>query len=680
MSNANFGADATSISAPRGAGAQVIQGVETPPSNPNLAPLETAVGAITNLFKGKAEQWGEEASNNRLRGILSQGDRLTQAVKTARTSGQRDTARMNLEMFWDEAINNNADLVEPLRKVKDLKEKYGFTGRVSRELSTEDEQRNKLIGQMQSEGIPVSLGDPPEIVNASIDAYQKSLNARKVLQDQVTSRQALDTLEASDRSKEERRLKKEAETVLLEVGNANFGTLDVMLQDILRRKASNMPVMEQVNALEQRISTIGGATFSASRYAPELASSMQSRMQGYLEMVKNLRDPNTDVEALTRDINKRVAQSTIAMMNKDPSMAKVMAASRINANSPFVLQSVDTWAQRHLMENGTYAAGEGSGGDGVNPRRERVFGFPDREKDVLTAIPALVKSAGENPGDKRMHQEVRGNIATIIEEFADPILSGKASQQQVDNFLNLFADPGVSRFVRENPLGSDTISKLDKVYQNQYTAVFQNSLQKTLFNEIQKRDPNSVWLADLILGKDSTKKGVIKDLITVEHNGNSLVIRPKDPTDFLGVEASQMFDKMSQRASKIVNIGAAIQGVSPEAYWRRNRAAFLPGMGYKVEGEPTTDVPAEEAKKARERELAGRKRQDVLDMTSQIAAPPPTNGVAAPTDTSNEAVRVRLRADVESLKKELKRKDLSEASRAALQREIEINERKLNAP
>jgi len=302
--------------------------------------------------------------------------------------------------------------------------------------------------------------------------------------------------------------------------------------------------------------------------------------------------PGSDITALENDI-KRLKLVTTKEMLSDEMLLRGMVFSESIKNYPEALLAIGKPARRFLL-------GKSSNQIAGDTPSERVVGNESMEKDVLKGMSDVISkyNNGTVKGDSQVksQKEINNMLLGTLNEFTDQYKLGKLSPESRGRMFDLMSSSEVGKFIKENPLDAETKRGLYMVYQSGYASVFQYDLNKKL----------SQTLGGNVRGMGPPIEA--RDMVDITFDGSGLVFTPKGPYQNRAKEFTSELSKIQSAASKIIHIGAHLEGTTDyKAFWENNKALLLPSMGF--------EPPSAPAKKP-----TGSYKTDA-DLKNQVAAP-----------------------------------------------------------
>lgn len=638
-----FGSEATQLSAPQGAGAQPLQGVQSSSYTPNLAPIANLIEGGISLFDKFKKGQAEEASNTVLKNLAEEVDKVDQGRITNALSV--DEAARKKKLIYMQYRRNYPGMVDDFKKQASFDKEFGVASEINADVESARKQEETNIAAANARGIPVSIKDSPAVKKQALDLYQLSVRTEEGIKEARATAEYRHKELGWNREEAAAAAKSQSEDLLDTLGASHFQMFSNRVNEAIIASQTGPLNDETKMGLRQYYQDLRGQITSLSKAAPELAGKYMALFDGAWKDIEDGLKPGGDLKLLKDKVESMKAMATLKFFKEVPNGAEMAVVADMFKNHPVLANMNFAPVQRFLTD----ALGIPEEGKPGKPL-EQIVGHPDRVAATLDGLKKLTKA--DTP-EKR--QQVMNATSNLVDQYHDAFLTGKLSSKERDDMFKTLSSPEMTTFLRDNVAGGRMRTQLATIYDKAYVQEFQNNLQSKLFSFVNSDNPNRVGLADWILearGVSPAKHEALqmKDLIKVEHNGVGLTISPASPRK-MSAEAAREFEKASRAASNIVNIGAAIQRKDPKVFWEENKALFLPGMGYPPPKEVSKQNKEDES--ALKRELAtlnpGSERYKIVQNELEMAS----GNKNAPADTQGNQ-GIRNQSDIADLEKELK--------------------------
>lgn len=656
---AEFGMEASQLSAPQGAGASPLEGVKTSSYTPDLAPVARLVEGGASLFKQYKQDEAEQEKANVLGTMMREIDAVNQAWDQKTIS--LDEADYRRRRIASKYASTYSSLREDIKGLLSVEREFGFSGVSHAKLDQERKQQEQTISDMKKVGIPASFSDSPEEFAKKQSAYLEAIRLQNKIKEERDTIEFLAKQNKWSNEEKQTKLKEAAEGVLSSLTSVHYGVFtDNILSAVGKIRAGTYSEADRAQ-INKYYLDLRGMALSNKAVAPEATDAAINLLDTAWGGVKDLlQSGKGDINAAKDELERLVAATKLEAVKGDSKLLRSVAALELIKNSPHALSAAGAPVQRFIL--GAAVTDPGN----PNATVEQIVGHPDREKQTLGTIRLMAPQALK--GDDRSKQQFNNVFSNLVEQYHDKFLASKLNPASRDEMFKLFSDPNVASYIRSANIPADTRYKLSDIYMKAYTTEFQNSMQKKLYEFIAPQDGSRVGLADTILamrGTDPAKLGQkqIKDLVEISYGSTGLNIVPKNGTG-MAKDAQGQLTKLQSTATNIINIGAAITGMEPKAFWDANRHLLLPGMGYPPPKEVVQQNKADE--EALKRELKNPnltpEQRSIIQAEQQVASG--KRGVPVDTNAAK-----RNQADIEELERELA-KVTSPAVRAILEGEL----------
>jgi hypothetical protein len=614
MAEAQFGPDATRLSAPQGAGATPIAPVQRQTSGVDLSGLANVGAAIANMLGASSKQDSEAVKNGILTDLSNKVDGVSAAYKTGQIS--LDQSKSQIESYYAQYKRTHPELLDEFTKLANFDKNFGSVAPISNEVQTQDTLRRDKLKSLSDQGI-YTAGLSKEAETKVIYAADESLRLQKQLTEQRAAAAERRTQTTFDQGQEDRTLKEGVTTALVEIGANNLDAFNSvaasLADDVLNGRRTGI---EAQAALQKEYSRIQGTIAAASASHPELSGQFKGLFENaFNTMMPHMKEGN-DVEKLKQDV-ERMKLTSMKSFLSDPVLRRAATVSEVWKNYPDALVKAMPNAQAFLLGKAAPTEGEES--------LPRIVGNSALEKDTFKSLGGMVSAYnnGKIPGDKgKVKTEINNMLKGTLSEFSDQFKLNKLNPESRGRMFELISNSDIGKYIKENPLDAETKRGLDDVYRSAYQATLDGDLNKRLSQTLGGNVPR---------GGPPLQA---KDMVDITFGPGGLVISPKGEYKARAAEFAGELSRVAAAASKIVYIGAHLEGSTDyQAFWEANKAQLLPSMQYEMpKGKPTGSTKPTGS------------YTNETDLKNQVAAP-----AMVPTPAS-ESKQQKLKDIAESLR------------------------------
>lgn len=650
---AEFGPEATQLSAPQGAGATPLEGIKTPASGIDLSPVGTLLGGIDNMFEGMLKNKAEEEKGNVLSEFVKENSKNDQAFAQTKN---RTAWMTRKKMIEDQFLTSNPELTEQFTKIVSLR-KGGVAEETENEFQAEQKRRDALLSEA-SKFAPTNVS--PESQDLLIETVRTTNLMKEKTAEYRESEKFRSSMAASDREAYDYQRRKESSQLVVQLAGSHEASLNSVLFDLAKRvQAGGDPLLAQKEA-QDYYNKIQFGLSAAAAENPQIAAPFKANIENIWNTYKDSLKPGADLVSLENEKKKIQTRAYVSLFGKDPKFAELAVASQTFANQPGVLIALDSKISSFLVANGHIGNGRTSP-DIESAAGERIVGVPSLEKPAYEAIKATVKlSLDGKPSDRTVQtKEAHGQIKAVVDQFVDLHLVNKLTPETRKNMNELLLDKSMAKFLKENPLPVSLANGLTRVVEETFKQ-YKGTVRTLLSDVLQgayKNDPGNQVLmpSPSVLGggvenydiPDTRRSKDVDplDAINISWKGNRMVFTPVNmPVD--PAQQAMLITRLNKAADVLSNgviIGAHVQG-------EENYGKYFDSVKHLMfEGKfPIPDVPKEEKQKAPPAPPGVKRNKAEEAMAEDVAQ---LNTTSAPD--GNEGTRIQYNLD--SIRKELKK-------------------------
>ncbi len=650
---AEFGPEATQLSAPQGVGATPLEGIKTPASGIDLAPVSTLLSGLDNMFAGMLKNKAEKEQGNVLSEFVKENSKNDQAFAQTKN---RTAWMTRKKMIEDQFLTSNPELTEQFTKIVSLR-KGGVAEETENEFQAEQKRRDALLSE-------ASKFAPTNVSTESQDMLIETVRTTNLMKERTTEHRESEkfraSMAASDREAYDTQRRKESAQLVVKLAGSHEASFNSVLFDLAKRvQAGGDPLLAQKEAQDYYNKIQFGLSAAASDN-PQIAAPFKANIENIWNTYKDSLKPGADLAALENEKKKIQARAFNSLFGKDPKFAELAVASQTFVNQPGILIALDSKISSFLVAHGHIENGRTSPAI-ESAAGERIVGVPSLEKPAYEAIKATVKlSLDGKPNDRAVQtKEAYGQIKAVVDQFVDLHLVNKLTPETRKNMNELLLDKSMAKFLKENPLPVSLANGLKRVVEETFKQ-YKGTVRTLLSDVLQgayKNDPGSQALmpSPSVLGGGvenydipDTRRGKDVDpldAINISWKDNRMVFTPvKMPVD--PAQQAMLITRLNKAADVLSNgviIGAHVQG-------EENYGKYFDSVKHILfEGKfPIPDVPKEEKQKAPPAPPGVKRNKAEEAMAQEVAGlntPSPPDG--------NEGVRLQYNLD--SIRKELKK-------------------------
>lgn len=650
---AEFGPEATQLSAPQGAGATPLEGIKTPASGTDHSIVSTFISGLGNMFEGMSKNKAEQEEKKIIREFVTE---LTKNDQMRLQTGDRTKWMSQQQIIHNKYAGIHSDLIDKFQKVVNFR-KGGLVEEQETEAQAEQKRRDALLSEA-SKFAPTNVS--PESQDMLIETVRTTNLMKERTAEYQESAKFRASMAASDREAYDAKHRKESAQLVVKLAGSHEASLNSVLFDLAKRvQAGGDPLLAQKEA-QAYYDKIQFGLSAAAADNPQIAAPFKANIENIWNTYKDSLKPGADLTFLENEKKKIQTRAYVSLFGKDPKFAELAQLSQTFANQPGVLIALDSKISSFLVANGHIGNGRTSPAI-ESAAGERIVGVPSLEKPAYEAIKATVKlSLDGKPYDRAVQtKEAHGQIKAVVDQFVDLHLVNKLTPETRKNMNELLLDKSMAKFLKENPLPVSLANGLTRVVEETFKQ-YKGTVRTLLSDVLQgayKNDPGNQALmpSPSVLGGGvenydipDTRRGKDVDpldAINISWKGNRMVFTPvKMPVD--PAQQAMLITRLNKAADVLSNgviIGAHVQG-------EENYGKYFDSVKHLMfEGKfPIPDVPKVEKQKAPPPPPGVKRNEAEEAMAKDVAelnTPSPPDG--------NEGIRLQYNLD--SIRKELKK-------------------------
>lgn len=574
---ADFGPEATQLSAPQAAGANPVEGVQTSSYTPNLAPIANFVSGMSDIFGKLKKDKAAESDQRSLSGLTEDLAQAEQEWEQTKDINRFAVRKGQIIRKWQVIAPH---LSGEFKKILGVFQE-GTTGRAEEARKVQQEFEKDALMEGYKNGIPNVPGNE----KTTIDTVLTTRRIRaKQLELYETMKRDRD-MEGWSKERDKEKLKEENGKLLTELSGKwlmSFGDNATLLAK--RVKAGADPagalgqLMGQYNTIMAQIDSLGTADNA-------MAEPYRRQFNQVLDTFKPYFSKDADSEGLENSWKKTQTIANMNYLGKDPQLMEMFTYSKAFSNQPSLYTTIHPHLQKKLASMGLKEAGvEASSVKGVSTQ---IVGNPDDEKQALGVVKSFVKNSldGKMSGEdaKFARKEVYGQLKGMMKQYSNAYQLGELNADSRKKMNEFLLDPDVSRFIKENPLPVDVARGLAAAAEDnfkQFQRTF-NSETKDLLLGVQIQKPRFDSFKGRGQGYQPGKRGESVnpvDAVNITWRNNSIVFEPVNmPVD--RTDQNLLVSKLNSLQTVFTNgvrIAATIQGEDPSSFFEANKHRLFP--------------------------------------------------------------------------------------------------------
>jgi hypothetical protein len=576
---ADFGINATQLSAPQGQGTEPIAPVETRPNTINpIGIIAEGVGAVMDWKKNNDKKNAADRKAAVLKAYVEEENKYSEAFKTGQWDSNRaaSASRANYAKF----IAGNSDLIPELAQAR----AGVYVGTEMSEVEKQQERaaklEEKIITDATSVGYQFYPGMSPDAKQASMDSYQSARRVEEQIKKTTAAAQEARAQAGEGRAAanfgmtlEDRKLKEEVVGGLRTMASMNFDAMQKTGPDLMSKvKAGNMTSEQALQIHQGNMQRVQAGITSIGTAHPELAGPY-TRLFGEMDLtIKSMLDPGKktaeELKALQDKFNLMVTQQKVMALEKDPALLKAYTASQLFSNDSIVTLGGAPAVSRYMMA--------GTGADPSLKDNSKPIGTGDDAEIYRVTTHALKNLYAGKVQDKEAATiEATNLVNKMLKDTAS--VEGSIAPTSLKKASEFYASPEFGKLAIEGKVDKQTAANAQEVFQVRYEPAVREAIMNRLNVEV------------------SPGQNLLKN-VKFDMSGNNIVIIPniqpnKSNESFTsgfidrgmqGINKIEGVDAVKQATAglnQLVRLHAHLEGTTDYAkYWEKNKHQLMPGI------------------------------------------------------------------------------------------------------
>ena len=477
---AEFGNNATDLSAPQGAGSNVVTPVQAAKETSVFS--GTVINEIGDFFvKGLQQQRKQDLLDKQNAVVNSYVDAentissgLLQGTLSATMAGAMSRAN-----FRKHAAGN-AQFIDELNKAAGALKGNSEIGDAEAEIKAERDRKHADLSQAATAGFVIPPNSSEEYKTSVVTAHKSMIRAkaetdalyRKQDQDMQLGRYNAETA------------KREAEEVSFQTVNMLAGSSLENFQALgrdLRAQvtSSKMTPEDAAFHLSNQYSNISAALYAGARTNPQYATHFKTVFDETYKIGQKMLDPKEDLAKLENEYNKRVMTLQLAASN-DPAVFGAIVANKLFNSNPATVLAVSKQSIRamSILSNTPF------GGKDFVPT---VVGDPQAEEGVLKVLKNSLNDlrGGKIDNADIVKAQASNSINHILKQTGE-LLDKGADPKQLKGLSAFFASSEYGEFVKSGTLDPQALGAAQKTFEISYTPAIIDGVQAKLSKELPR--------------------------------------------------------------------------------------------------------------------------------------------------------------------------------------------------
>lgn len=571
---ADFGVNATTLSAPQGAGSQTL----APVNSPRQVESGNGLMMIGKIFaKGLEDSRKDEADNRRNTVVgqyIEEENKFSQAVEqgvmTAAQAASR--SRANFRQFSSSYSEYIIDFEKAGKALR------GFTaiGVAVDEEQAAKEARKADKARAAGQGFLFLDGMSKEAEDAVIKASQAAIASEKEMSRFYAAKveeRAAGQYDAAVNAREEKEL---SFRVINTLASENLNAFQAFGVDVASKvKVGQLSPDEGRALLTKNFSNINAAIQAGARTNPELAAPYRSLFDNLLKTSMDMLDPkNQTAELEERFKNIKLKMKLIAM--GDPEIAGAVVTNELFPNNPTITLSVSSASAKAFTKLSNLPIGARDA-DGSATYVPQVVGNPEVEEGTLKLLRhGLADLAqGKLSNAEVAKIQASNSINQILHQTGELINRG-VSPKQLKGVAQFFASPEYAGFVANNKIDKQAAGAAARTFERLYQPAIINGVQAEL-GKVVPKGPQQF--------ETSKEPVTFGEMIDIKFSGSGIYFEPKGKEGVSPFSQRQVgpvvkeLNTAQKAINQLIHIAAHMEGSTDYGkFWEANKHIWIPSM------------------------------------------------------------------------------------------------------
>lgn len=573
---AEFGSQATQLSAPQGAGSAPLAPVQEQAVNtssiPMLAQAAPAISmGITNFFKKQALDQENQ--------VVSAYAAEQAALNTSMTDGgvsPSEIAARSKALFTKYAANY-APHIEALNKARTALSGGSELGVAEDALKTEQDLRKSAKLAAQADGVEFYSGMSKQAEDALLRAHSSSIRMQKQFEQQVKINAESRAQGSWDREMRDAQMKDNSLMLLNDLAGSNLESSRAVAVDLKQQVQSGKKTYDQARMdLAMHFTRINAGLTAAAGKNPDLGGAY-IRMFGDLQKASEaLLDPKADAANLQGQIDSIVKMQSLGALQRDPTLQRSVSAAELFKGSPMALQTA-----LGTNANVTTAVSQMiSGAAHINP----VVGNTQVEVGVYNTLKGGMTDATRNAGNTQYNLEVNRGINAVLGQVGQQV--GKGDAKALQESAKFFASPEYGQWIKTNPVDPQVQSNAAKVFKLTYEQAIVKGVEQQMNAAFSQQPalPAAGVMKQSMGGESVAVEAIKPENLVVNFTGGGITFDmknvPNDPVAQRNARtAIDSLSKAQNAVNEVIRLGAHIEGSTDYAkQWEANKHVYFPTL------------------------------------------------------------------------------------------------------
>ena len=652
---AEFGIQATQLSAPQGAGASPVAPVTAGILDNGAG---GALGGILNIFaKGLENKQKEEAAALK-QGVVSSYVKGQQKINEAVRSGQMtpSEAKMRSRAHFGEFAAGYSEYIGDIEGAAKALRGNTELGDVEDEVKADMDLHKAAKTAAQSAGFTFIPGMTKSQEQSQIDAHQASVRADADMSRLLRNNAEKRAQGTFDQGVADREAKEMSVKLINTIADTNFTASYDYAQSLAQSvKAGTISAEDAGLEWNRKMGTINAQIQSAAGMNPELAAPYRTLFADLQGLGDKLLDPKMQAENLDNEIKMITNKAKLVLLQK-PNIATIVAASALmGQNATIALQSAAP-----VVEAITSIFKDTV--DSPAPKAQ-IVGNPEIEKEVFKFTTESLKSynRGDFKSKPEAAVEMKNVVDNILQQVTDVTTRRGADPKTLTEAAKFLASPEFGEYASKNRIDAEAqvgaIKTMRILYNKEVQGAISREIQKAVTTQDRFGAESAIDAANRTRAAGSAQGAAapVKTATTqfdpkklkISFKGAGVHFELENPSHDVAIARMErgVINALKQAQVAInqqIHMGAHLEGsVDYAKFWEANKHTLASGFFSPPE------------RKEGEQPVGGSYKLE-KDLPATAANTPEENASAARTEAP-EVVANRVKQDIIAIRAELKR-------------------------
>lgn len=567
---ADFSVNATNLSAPRGAGANVLSPVQEQvvPDRVGPAAASMIVEAATGAYKAYKTEQAQQARDGYVGAYTQEIQQKLNAFQNGEgnfTETQKNDFLNNITLKY---LAGNPRYASDINNARKALTEGTSMGTIQDNAASDRARFNTNFSNAVQE---LGITGAENMTDATKHKYVDTYLQEKAANDAYTRTQIRIGNEQRDSrfnaEVEDRKAKKDAQTAMTNMVYGQYDAVSSFFQDIADKVHSGAMTAEMgMRLMNEQGDRLKAGALQLKGDDSGVADAAASWVDGLVKNGISMIDPSAKTKMASDEFSLKLTQEKMAMLNADPANWKLYTGSVLFQNNVMLQAQISNDAYNVLAPylSKSFDPSRTTSPIGTNSQVEGDF-----NKFFTTAL-----RSERNPNvSPAQVAETTQAINNYLSTAGDALRSNNASAKDLRKTADFLASPEFGDFVKSGRLSQANVQGLSELLGVKY----EQNVINGITNQLQK---------PALQGMTGNSKSTISNLVDIEVQGNKLVFVQKGNADRAGSHFSKPINNVSELAgaatdglNQLVRMSAHLEGKTDYAtYWEEHKHQILPTM------------------------------------------------------------------------------------------------------